>query len=135
MSICQAGRECESRRRPGAVTPFQKAPISATIRKVAGTKGHVARFDVQRYGLKIGPIRRGGRVAEGARLESVFTGNRNVGSNPTPSANCRVPSLNQCCVLRPSLELMLRARRRKIVLQQNLPTTDMLECHSVRVWH
>ena len=29
---------------------------------------------------------RGGRVAEGARLESVFTGNRNVGSNPTPSA-------------------------------------------------
>ena len=33
------------------------------------------------------PIRRGGRVAEGARLESVFTGNRNVGSNPTPSAN------------------------------------------------
>jgi hypothetical protein len=25
-------------------------------------------------------------VAEGARLESVFTGNRNVGSNPTPSA-------------------------------------------------
>jgi hypothetical protein len=31
-------------------------------------------------------VRRGGRVAEGARLESVFTGNRNVGSNPTPSA-------------------------------------------------
>ena len=26
-------------------------------------------------------------MAEGARLESVFTGNRNVGSNPTPSAN------------------------------------------------
>ena len=25
-------------------------------------------------------------MAEGARLESVFTGNRNVGSNPTPSA-------------------------------------------------
>jgi hypothetical protein len=31
--------------------------------------------------------RRGGRAVEGARLESVFTGNRNVGSNPTPSAN------------------------------------------------
>jgi hypothetical protein len=30
--------------------------------------------------------RRGGRVAEGARLESVYTGNRIVGSNPTPSA-------------------------------------------------
>ena len=28
-------------------------------------------------------------MAEGARLESVFTGNRNVGSNPTPSANIR----------------------------------------------
>jgi hypothetical protein len=26
-------------------------------------------------------------VAEGARLESVYTGNRIVGSNPTPSAS------------------------------------------------
>src|SRR5262245_55134707 len=31
-------------------------------------------------------IRRGGRVAEGARLESVYTGNRIEGSNPSPSA-------------------------------------------------
>ena len=31
-------------------------------------------------------LRRDGRVAEGARLESVYTGNRIVGSNPTPSA-------------------------------------------------
>ena len=30
---------------------------------------------------------RGGRVAEGARLESVWAGNRLVGSNPTPSAS------------------------------------------------
>ena len=30
--------------------------------------------------------RRGVRVAEGARLESVFTSNRDVGSNPTLSA-------------------------------------------------
>ena len=30
---------------------------------------------------------RGGRVAEGARLESVYTGNRIVGSNPTLSAS------------------------------------------------
>ena len=30
---------------------------------------------------------RGGRVVEGARLESVFTGNRNAGSNPAPSAS------------------------------------------------
>jgi hypothetical protein len=32
-------------------------------------------------------------VAEGARLESVYTGNRIVGSNPTPSA--RLPSSDQ----------------------------------------
>jgi hypothetical protein len=32
------------------------------------------------------PRWRDGRVAEGARLESVYTGNRIVGSNPTPSA-------------------------------------------------
>ena len=32
-------------------------------------------------------LRRDGRVAEGARLESVFRGNSNVGSNPTLSAN------------------------------------------------
>ncbi len=33
-----------------------------------------------------GVVRRDGRVVEGARLESVFTGNCNVGSNPTLSA-------------------------------------------------
>ena len=32
------------------------------------------------------PTRRGGRVAEGARLESVYTGNRIAGSNPASSA-------------------------------------------------
>lgn len=33
-----------------------------------------------------------GRVVEGARLESVYTGNRIAGSNPAPSANrCRNP--------------------------------------------
>ncbi len=31
-------------------------------------------------------MRRGGRVAEGARLESVYAGNRIAGSNPAPSA-------------------------------------------------
>ena len=31
-------------------------------------------------------LRRGGRVAEGARLESVYAGNRIAGSNPAPSA-------------------------------------------------
>lgn len=33
------------------------------------------------------PGRRGGRVVEGARLESVFTGDRNAGSNPALSAS------------------------------------------------
>ena len=33
-------------------------------------------------------------MAEGARLESVFTGNRNVGSNPTPSATIRSERLS-----------------------------------------
>jgi hypothetical protein len=33
---------------------------------------------------------RDGRVAEGARLESVYTGNRIVGSNPTLSASNRL---------------------------------------------
>ena len=32
-------------------------------------------------------IRRGGRVAEGARLERVYTGNRIEGSNPSLSAS------------------------------------------------
>ena len=32
-------------------------------------------------------IRRGGRAAEGARLESVYAGNRIAGSNPAPSAS------------------------------------------------
>ena len=34
-----------------------------------------------------GARRRGGRVVEGARLESVYTGNRIEGSNPSPSAS------------------------------------------------
>jgi hypothetical protein len=36
--------------------------------------------------------RRDGRVAEGARLESVFTRKGNVGSNPTLSASSSKPS-------------------------------------------
>ena len=35
-------------------------------------------------------------MAEGARLESVFTGNRNVGSNPTPSASFEFTPFRQC---------------------------------------
>ncbi len=37
-------------------------------------------------------MRIGGRVVDGARLESVYTGNRIVGSNPTRSATLRSSS-------------------------------------------
>ena len=39
--------------------------------------------------------RRDGRVAEGARLESVFRGNSNVGSNPTLSAKSAVNKIKR----------------------------------------
>ena len=39
-----------------------------------------------------GARRRGGRAAEGARLESVYAGNRIAGSNPAPSANLKPAS-------------------------------------------
>jgi hypothetical protein len=39
------------------------------------------------YSARRSGCRRGGRAAEGARLESVYTGNRIEGSNPSPSAN------------------------------------------------
>jgi hypothetical protein len=35
-------------------------------------------------------------VAEGARLESVYTGNRIVGSNPTPSATSESGIVHSC---------------------------------------
>src|SRR5580698_1575828 len=40
-----------------------------------------------RLALLRGARRRGGRAAEGARLESVYAGNRIAGSNPAPSAS------------------------------------------------
>jgi hypothetical protein len=55
------------------------APVAAAIG--AGCNSRPGR-----YIALASVIRRGGRVAEGARLESVYTGNRIVGSNPTPSA-------------------------------------------------
>ena len=44
-----------------------------------------SRTDYDRY-IKRPCKRRDGRVAEGARLESVFRGNSNLGSNPSLSA-------------------------------------------------
>lgn len=40
------------------------------------------------------PGRRGGRVVEGARLESVYTGNRIAGSNPALSAKNLITPMN-----------------------------------------
>jgi hypothetical protein len=41
-------------------------------------------------------------VAEGARLESVFRGNSNVGSNPTLSASLTAPRLKNARMLFPT---------------------------------
>ena len=50
-------------------------------------RSRTSRYSRPCYIQEGGPrLRRDGRVAEGARLESVFRGNSNVGSNPTLSA-------------------------------------------------
>ena len=43
------------------------------------------------FACALSTLRRGGRVAEGARLESVYAGNRIAGSNPAPSARIISP--------------------------------------------
>ena len=58
---------------------------SAGLRKPSRTRA--ARLAPVADGCDQCEIRRGGRVVEGARLESVYTGNRIAGSNPAPSAN------------------------------------------------
>src|SRR6185437_5066280 len=80
-------------------------------------------FEVDRRGPIAGPIRRGGRVAEGARLESVFTGNRNVGSNPTPSAKPLVAFCPDLYRSQDSAEspLHVRCRRQSGYLDLKLP--------------
>jgi hypothetical protein len=50
-------------------------------------------------------------VAEGARLESVYTGNRIVGSNPTPSATPQKYSTTRAFSLRYPLIPELRGVR------------------------
>src|SRR6266852_9080288 len=50
-------------------------------------------------------LRRDGRVAEGARLESVFTRKGNVGSNPTLSATQSGMQRNSAALLRKSREI------------------------------
>src|SRR5437667_7867135 len=57
--------------------------------------------------------RRDGRVAEGARLESVFRGNSNVGSNPTLSASF---SLQRTCGIATRFAPIFRDFSRNAVL-------------------
>ena len=62
----------------GGVAEWLKAHSAPLARVPSGTKNCVR--------LRARALRRGGRVVEGARLESVYTGNRIAGSNPAPSA-------------------------------------------------
>src|SRR5580704_11453649 len=63
---------------------------------VVAARGRLPRgLSRRRPWLYCARARRGGRVAEGARLESVYTGNRIVGSNPTPSASTSLKPLLQ----------------------------------------
>ena len=65
--------------RPAREGPLRRrGPATLPSGCLAEGRGYIARIAARR---------RGGRVAEGARLESVYTGNRIVGSNPTPSAS------------------------------------------------
>jgi hypothetical protein len=69
----------------GPVNDIQAAPC---LEDANGNRGAFRIYLKNRAdALMTGPRRRDGRVAEGARLESVYTGNRIVGSNPTPSAS------------------------------------------------
>ncbi len=77
-------------------TGYNSSPVCDAAEDVWNAVGHntkIARQSsfsvVLNYFIK-NTTRRGVRVAEGARLESVFTRNRDVGSNPTLSAS---PSL------------------------------------------
>jgi hypothetical protein len=60
------------RKEPQAAVAMKRLPVQRYARSLAGA---------------LVASRRGGRVVEGARLESVYTGNRIEGSNPSPSAN------------------------------------------------
>ena len=67
---------------PRIAAPRQTfAPDPGRLRVVS-----LATLTIVRADPTSGGCRRGGRAAEGARLESVYTGNRIEGSNPSPSA-------------------------------------------------
>ena len=59
-----------------------------------GRKNHVSGCAFGEYTLDLRNKQRGVRVVEGARLESVYTGNGIEGSNPFPSAKIFFYQLN-----------------------------------------
>ena len=68
--------------RPAPACAGGSPPYSARLR------GYPHRREVRRTSrTRECGLRRGGRVVEGARLESVYAGNRIAGSNPAPSAS------------------------------------------------
>jgi DNA-binding NarL/FixJ family response regulator len=66
------------------VPPLPVAPTNGHAANAAAAGASAA--GASAAGASVPSNRRDGRVAEGARLESVFRGNSNVGSNPTLSA-------------------------------------------------
>jgi hypothetical protein len=83
VTVAEASRGRQSYRRQAAPAPKLIAKV-ASLQRVMHM---VPRGLCERpSSLYCALPRRDGRVAEGARLESVYTGNRIVGSNPTPSA-------------------------------------------------
>src|SRR5262245_40371416 len=76
-----------------------------------------------------------GRVAEGARLESVYTGNRIVGSNPTPSAkspfhrvslSCKSPYISHLISI---LAFLLVSLRSMLYVRRTWVQTRLDHCH------
>lgn len=72
----------------GKVAKKMKTPLAPPM-SFAYTPSHAA-------GHTRCAVRRGGRVAEGARLERVYTGNRIEGSNPSLSAMTSLKLLKFC---------------------------------------
>ena len=65
-------------------------------------------------------------MAEGARLESVFTGNRNVGSNPTPSATTHSKRLSDSVLLRKNALVLRHPEAELCTLEHGLLPKSVL---------
>ncbi len=90
--VWRFGRSPASRNRPTMKRTRVRRPAQSFSRarplRTPGPPRHRPRVVTRATLAILRSIRRGGRAAEGARLESVYTGNRIEGSNPSPSASC-----------------------------------------------